>query len=81
MVMNAETIQTEIQRVINDDPTISEAKHIIVTVERRGIWPFGKEVVVLRGNVHLDSDRQKAEKIAAIHCGKREVVDDIKVVH
>jgi alkylated DNA nucleotide flippase Atl1 len=78
-MMDAERVQTEIQRVINDDPTISEAKHIIVTVERRGL--LRKEIVVLKGRVHADIERSKAEKIAALHAGGREVVDDIAVVH
>ena len=78
-MMDAERVQTEIQRVINDDPTISEAKHIIVTVERRGL--LRKEIVVLKGRVHADSERAKAVKIAALHAGDREVVNDIAVVH
>jgi len=78
-MMNAERVQTEIQRVINDDPTISEAKHILVTVERKGL--LRREVVVLKGRVHADSERAKAEKIATLHAGDREVVDDIVVVH
>jgi alkylated DNA nucleotide flippase Atl1 len=78
-MMDAERVQTEIQRVINDDPTISEAKHIIVTVERRGL--LRKEIVVLKGRVHADIERTKAEKIASLHAGGREVVDDIAVVH
>ncbi len=78
-MMDAERVQTEIQRVINDDPTISEAKHIIVMVERRGL--LRKEIVVLKGRVHAESERTKAEKIAVLHAGDREVVDDIAVVH
>jgi osmotically-inducible protein OsmY len=78
-MMDAERVQTEIQRVINDDPTISEAKHIIVTVERKGL--LRKEIVVLKGKVHADSERAKAVKIAAVHAGDREVVNDIVVVH
>jgi len=78
-MMDAERVQNEIQRVINDDPTITEAKHILVTIERKGI--LRKEVVVLKGRVHADSERAKAEKIAALHAGDREIVDDIIVVH
>jgi osmotically-inducible protein OsmY len=78
-MLDAERVQTEIQRVINDDPTITEAKHILVTVERKGL--LRKEVVVLKGHVHSESERAKAEKIATLHAGSREVVDDIAVVH
>ena len=80
-MMNAEKVQTEIQRVISDDPTISEARHILVSVERKGFWFLGKEVVVLKGNVHSEAERSKAEKIAALHSGGRTVVDDIRVIH
>jgi osmotically-inducible protein OsmY len=78
-MLDAERVQTEIQRVINDDPTITEAKHILVTVERKGL--LRKEIVVLKGRVHAESERTKAEKIATLHGGGREVVDDISVVH
>jgi len=78
-MVDAERVQTEIQRVINEDPTITEAKHILVTVERKGL--LRKEVVVLKGRVHSESERTKAEKIAVQHGGSREVVDDIVVVH
>jgi osmotically-inducible protein OsmY len=78
-MMDAERVQTEIQRVINDDPTISEARHILVTIERKGL--LRKEIVVLKGRVHSDSERAKAEKIASLHAAGREVVDDIVVVH
>jgi osmotically-inducible protein OsmY len=81
MMMNAEKVQSEIQRVIGDDPTITEPTHILVSVEKKGFWFLGKEVVVLRGNVHSEADRSKAEKIAALHAGGREVLDDIHVVH
>lgn len=78
-MMDAERLQNEIQRVINDDPTISEAKHILVTVERRGL--LRREVVYLKGRVHAESERAKAEKIAHLHAGGVEVVDEIEVVH
>jgi hypothetical protein len=78
-MMDAERVQVEIQRVINDDPTINEAKHILVTVERKGL--LRREVVCLRGKVHAESERTKAEKVARLHAGGRDVVDDIQVVH
>lgn len=80
MSLNAEGIRDIIQRVINDDPTINEARRISVAVEKRGIWPFGKETVILKGAVRLDSDRQKAEKIASLHAGQWGVVNNIQLV-
>jgi osmotically-inducible protein OsmY len=81
MTMNAEKVQAEIQRVIGDDPTIAEPTHIMVSVERRGFLSMGKEVVVLRGSVHSEADKAKAEKIAEMHSAGRQVVDEIHVVH
>ena len=79
--MSAERVQTDIQKVISDDPTISEANRIIISVEKKGFWLAGKEVVVLKGSVHSESDKAKAEKIALLHAGGRQVVDEIIVVH
>jgi hypothetical protein len=79
--MDAERAQTEIRKVIDADPTIREPNHIIVSVEKTGILRLGKEVVVLTGSVHDGTDRTKAERIAALHGGGRQVVDSIQVLH
>jgi osmotically-inducible protein OsmY len=81
MVQTADKVQTEIQKIINDDPTSKEATHIVVTVEKKGFWFLGKEVVFLKGNVREESDKTKAGKIAMLHSGGREVVDDILIAH
>ncbi len=75
----ADRVQNEILKVINDDPTIQAAGHIFVSVEKRGVWPRAKEVVVLTGNVRSDSDRTKAEKDAVAHSAGREIVNSINV--
>jgi hypothetical protein len=79
--MNAERVETEIRKVIDTDPTIREANHILVSIEKKGFLGLGKEVVVLKGSVHDGSDRAKAEKIATLHGGGREVLDGIQVLH
>lgn len=79
--MDAERAQTEIRKVIDADPTIREPNHIIVSVEKTGILGLGKEVVVLKGSVHEATDKSKAERIAAMHGGGRQVVDGIQVLH
>jgi len=79
-MQNLEKVQTEIQRVIGEDPTIREANRIIVTVEKRSIWKGGKEVVVLKGSVHSESDKTKADAIARKHGSGREVLDSITVL-
>jgi hypothetical protein len=78
-MQEAERVQTEIQKVIGDDPTIREAHHIIVMVEKRSIFKGGKEVVVLKGRVHSETERTKAETLARLHGAGREVVDSITV--
>ena len=77
----AERVQTEIQRVIEDDPTIQDARRILVSVEKRSLFKGGKEVVVLKGTVRSESDKVKAERIAHLHAAGREVQDSISVVH
>ncbi len=76
---DADRVQDEILKVINDDPTIEGAAHIVVSVEKKGVWPRAKEVVVLKGSVRSNSDRAKAEKIATMHAAGREVVNDISI--
>jgi hypothetical protein len=78
-MQEAERVQGEIQRVIGDDPTIRDAQHIIVTVEKKSIFKGGKEIVVLKGRVHSEIDRTKAETLARLHGAGREVVDGITV--
>ena len=77
----AERVQNEIQRVIEDDPTIQDARRILVTVEKRSLFKGGKEVVVLKGTVRSESDKVKADRIAHLHSAGREVQDSISVVH
>ncbi len=76
---DANKVQDEILKVINDDPTIEGATHIFVSVEKKGVWPRAKEVVVLKGKVRSDSDRTKAEKAAALHAAGREIINSIDV--
>jgi hypothetical protein len=75
----AERIQTEIQKVIGEDPTIRDAHRIIVTVEKRGILKGGGEIVVLKGHVHTETDKTKACTLARLHAAGRKVVDSIGV--
>jgi osmotically-inducible protein OsmY len=80
-MQEAERIQTEIQKVIGDDPTIQDSRKIVVMVEKKSFWKGGKEIVVLRGSVRSESDKAKAERIAQLHSAGREVQDSINVVH
>ena len=80
-MQEAERIQTEIQRVIEDDPTIQDARKILVTVEKRSLFKGGREIVVLKGSVHSESDKVKADRIAHLHSAGREVQDSISVIH
>jgi translation initiation factor 1 (eIF-1/SUI1) len=78
-MQEAERVQIEIQKVIGEDPTIRDAQHIVVTVEKRSIFKGGKEVVVLKGRVHSEIDRSKAATLARLHAAGREVVDGITI--
>jgi hypothetical protein len=79
-MQEAERIQTEIQKVIADDPTIQDSSRIIVMVEKRSFWKGGKETVVLTGSVRSESDKVKVERIAQQHAAGRQVQDSL-VVH
>ena len=76
---DGDRVQGEILKVINDDPTIEGAGHIVVSVEKKGVWPRAKEVIVLKGSVRSNSDRLKAEKVAAMHAAGREVVNSLSI--
>ena len=80
-MVEAERVQTEIQKVIGDDPTIADANRIVVTVEKKSFWQGRKERVVLKGSVHSELDRAKIEKIVALHAAGREIVDEITIIH
>lgn len=80
-MQEAERVQTEIQRIIEADPTIEDARRILVMVEKQSFWRGGKEVVVLKGSVRSESDKAKADRIAHLHAAGREVQDSIAVVH
>jgi osmotically-inducible protein OsmY len=77
--MHGDQVESEIRRVLDADPTIREAAHILVSVEKRGAMGLGREVVMLRGRVHDSGERVRVEKIAAMHGGGRQVVDAIRV--
>jgi osmotically-inducible protein OsmY len=79
-MQEADRIQTEIQKVIAEDPTIQDSSRIIVMVEKQSFWKGGKEIVLLKGSVRSESDKAKAERIAQLHAAGREVQDSI-VVH
>jgi len=78
-MQEAERVQLEIQRVIADDPTIEDARHIIVTVERAGL--FKGPVIVLNGHVRSESDKAKIASVAHLHSAGRTVRDAITVTH
>jgi hypothetical protein len=78
-MLESERVQTEIQRVLGDDPTIADADRIIVTVEKKGFWLGAKERVVLKGSVHAETDRQKAERVATLHAAGRQVINEIAI--
>ncbi|MAG13696.1 MAG: hypothetical protein CMN78_03765 [Spirochaetales bacterium] len=78
-MLSADQAANEIKRIINDDPTISEARHITVTAFRKGFIKK-KESIHLDGSVHNNIDRKKAEDIARQYSGRRELVNGIHIV-
>ena len=80
-MLSASQTATEIQRIIDDDPTILESEHITVSAAKRGMLFFKKEEIHLDGSVHHKSDKQKAEEIAIHYAGKRELINGIKIIN
>ncbi len=69
-MQEAERIQTEIQKVIGDDPTIQDADRIIVTVEKQSFWKGGKEIVVSEGKRALGKRQGEDRPHRAAPCGR-----------
>ncbi len=80
-MQEAERVQTEIQKIIGDDPTIQDSNKIIVMVEKKSFWKGGKEIVLLKGRVRDQGDKAKAHHIAELHAAGREIQDSITVVN
>ncbi len=79
MSSNAEKVQMEIRRAIDDDPAIKSATHVLVNMEKDGFWIFGKDKIVLKGRVETEVDKKNIEEKAQLHSHGIEVVDTIRV--
>ena len=80
-MLSAAQTASEIKRIINDDPTILESDHILVSAEKKGFLFFKREEIHLDGTVHHDTDKRKAEDVARHYAGSRELVSEIRVTH
>lgn len=80
-MLTADEAAVEIKREINDDPTIQEPQHIIVTVAKKKGFSLAKKkpVIILDGKVHTEKDRQKAEEIARHCAGVMELSNEIQL--
>lgn len=75
--MTPTEIAEEIKRELTDDPTIEGARHIYVYSKKKGIWPFRTAAIYLAGDVHKESDKQKAMEHAKHAAGDTEVFNEI----
>ena len=75
--MTSTEIAAEIKREINDDPTIDGARHIYVFTSKKGIWPFRRSEIHMSGDVHKESDKNKAMEHAKHAAGDTPVFNDI----
>lgn len=78
-MLTPEEIVNEIKREINDDPTIEGAAHILVFAAKKGFGPFGKKQIHLKGIVHRELDRKKAEEHGHHAAGEMTVINEIEV--
>lgn len=77
--MTSTELAAEIKREITDDPTIDGARHIYVFVSKKGIWPFRKDEIHMSGDVHKESDKNKAMEHAKHAAGDTPVFNDILI--
>ena len=75
--MTPTEIAEEIKREITDDPTIEGARHIYVYAKNKGIWPFRKAEIHMTGDVHKESDKNKAMEHAKHAAGDTPVFNEI----
>lgn len=74
-----EEIVNEITKKIVNDPTIERNEHILVSFGKKGFGPFKKPEFRLKGVVHKESDKAKAEEHAKASAGDTPVVSEIEV--
>ena len=78
-MISLEQATNEIKRMIDDDPTISDRRHILVVPRKRGALFFKKEEIHLTGTVQSEVDKRKAEEIARHSAAGREILNEIDV--
>jgi hypothetical protein len=76
---DAQSVQSEILKVISEDPTIADAQHVFVTVESAGL--FKGRTLVLKGHVRSETDKAKIASVAQVHAAGYSVRDALTVVH
>ena len=74
-----EEVVNEITKKILNDPTIERNEHILVSLEKKGFGPFKKPRILLKGVVHKESDKEKAEEHAKSSAGVTPVVNEIEL--
>lgn len=78
-MISANDAAAEIKRMINDDPTISGAKYVLVYARKKGFGPWKKEEIYLSGHVDSEKDKTKADEIAHHSAGGRTVINQLTV--
>jgi osmotically-inducible protein OsmY len=78
-MMTAEQSADEIRRILIDDPTIQDTRHITISAETRRKFPSKKYQIHLTGTVGSDIDLKKVADIAKRYAGDYPVVNDLTV--
>lgn len=74
-----EEVVNEITKKLLNDPTIERNEHILVSFEKKGFGPFKKPQIRLKGVVHKESDKNKAEEHATASAGDTPVINEIEL--
>jgi hypothetical protein len=69
----------EIKRMINEDPTITGAKYVLVYAQKKGFLRWKKEEIHLNGHVKNEIERKKIEELATHSAAGRPIINDLEV--
>jgi Flp pilus assembly secretin CpaC len=79
MATGLENVRAEIQKMVDDDPSIAAGTNISVMTETKGALFAKKERIVLSGSVRNELEKRRIEEIAHRIAGNREVINNIKI--
>ncbi len=78
-MISADDAVEEIKKMINEDPTITGAKYVLVYVQKKGFARWKKEEIHLNGHVGSEMERKKIVELANHSAAGRPVISELEV--